>query len=737
MNATNADDVQQLERCISDLIAVLGSSVSWRERSAEYVLNALCDMLLRVLRLSFVYAGLYGEGDVGGYDAARIEARHGIVMQPQDLKAIVAPWLQRDRYLSGGIICNPLEAGTLAVSSVQFGLHTRLGNLVTAASRSDYPSRLELLLLRVAVNQASAVLQGEANLQMRQRAAAELEAKVAKRTEQLLVANQQQWELKGELAAELGAMACLHEFSARLLLAGDLQVVLDETLVAVMGLQSADFGNVQLNDPEQGGLVIAAQRNFQAEFLEYFALVSGDDSACGRAAGMRARVVIEDVETDESFAPHRRIAAAAGFRAVQSTPLISHRGELLGMISTHFRKPHVFSDTELRLTDLYARHATQMIERNRAEDERGKLASIVENSADFIGITSLTGKALFLNAAGRRMVGLRDGEPILDNIQSYIASEDRERLTTQILPAVERAGFWDGEIHLRNIRTGQPVPVLQHIFYTRESRTGRPLALATVCRDISERRRAEQAASQAQQELAHAARVLSMGELTTSIAHEINQPLTAIVANGNACRRWIERDVPDLEQARTSLNNIVRDANRASDVIGRIRAFSAKATVSRSSVDVNDVVREVLALTSNEMRREQVALHTRLSSHLPEVIADRVELQQVVLNLVINSIESMRTIAGRPRALLITSGERNASMVEVAVCDNGAGMGDPQLSQIFEAFFTTKPQGMGLGLSISRRIIETHGGKLRAAANPDYGLTLSFTLPADSVARHG
>jgi PAS domain S-box-containing protein len=414
---------------------------------------------------------------------------------------------------------------------------------------------------------------------------------------------------------------------------------------------------------------------------------------------------------------------------VQSTPLIGHNGEVLGLLSTHFRRPHRPTDSELRLTDLYVRQATQTVERKRAEEDRSRLASIVENSSDFIAIASLAGRVYFLNAAARRMIGLHDSEPIPADMRSYVSREDGERIVRQIVPALERAGFWDGEIALRHVRTGAAIPVLQHVFCVRGSSSDRPTALATVCRDITERRRAEQAAGKAQQELAHAARVLGMGELTTSIAHEINQPLAAIVANGNACRRWIEREVPDLEEARASLDRIIRDANRASEVIQRIRAFSTKAALVRSPLNVNDVVREVLALTHDEMAREQVVLRTQLADNLPAVVADRVELQQVILNLVINSLEAMRTIAGRPRSLTITSPHPQASEIEVAVCDSGSGAEPQVLARLFEVFYTTKPQGMGLGLSISRRIIEAHGGQLLAVPNPEVGLTLHFSLP--------
>jgi PAS domain S-box-containing protein len=356
-------------------------------------------------------------------------------------------------------------------------------------------------------------------------------------------------------------------------------------------------------------------------------------------------------------------------------------------------------------------------------------AAIVQNCSDFIGIVTLDGHPVFVNGAGRRMIGLRDDEPLPAQVKDYVAPAEQDRLLHDILPRVEREGTWDGEITLRHYPGGGGIPVLQHIFYVKEANTGRRLALGTICRDINERKRAEQALAKAQQELAHAARVLSIGELTASLAHEINQPLAAIVANAHASRRWLDRKVPNYKLAQASLENIVRDGNRASAIIQRVRSFSAKALPSRDRLAVNDVIREVVAIASYELAREQVGLRTHLAEDLPAVVADRIELQQVVLNLVINSIEALRPNLDRPKDLLITSARRNKSTVEVSVTDNGSGIDAQHIERMFDAFFTTKSHGMGLGLAISRRIIEAHNGTLRVTPNPQWGLTLAFTLP--------
>ena len=236
---------------------------------------------------------------------------------------------------------------------------------------------------------------------------------------------------------------------------------------------------------------------------------------------------------------------------------------------------------------------------NLATREPAQLAAIVQSCADLVGLATLTGRALYVNLAGRRLIGLREEDALPREISAYVTDGHRERLLHQILPMVAREGFWDGETSLRHFQTDVAIPVLQHIFYVLDPGTGRRLALATICRDVTARKRAELTLSKAQQELAHASRVLSIGELTASLAHEINQPLAAVVANANAARRWLERRPPDQARARESLDNIVRDGNRASAILQRVRDFSAKVPPSRELLNVNDVIREVVSIAAH------------------------------------------------------------------------------------------------------------------------------------------
>jgi PAS domain S-box-containing protein len=240
---------------------------------------------------------------------------------------------------------------------------------------------------------------------------------------------------------------------------------------------------------------------------------------------------------------------------------------------------------------------------------------------------------------------------------------------------------------------------------------------------------AEQALREAQAELAHVTRVTTLGELTASIAHEVNQPLAAVVANAEACLRWLDRDIPDLAAARRSAEWVISDGIRASDVVRRVRALAHKADIEKAPLDVNDIVGEVIALVQRELASHQVSLRTELAPALPKILGDRVQLQQVIINLVMNGIEAMQPVSDRPRELVIRSRQDEAQHACVSVTDCGVGISTDHANRLFNAFFTTKSSGLGMGLSICRSILEAHGGRLSACANEGPGATFQFILP--------
>jgi C4-dicarboxylate-specific signal transduction histidine kinase len=259
--------------------------------------------------------------------------------------------------------------------------------------------------------------------------------------------------------------------------------------------------------------------------------------------------------------------------------------------------------------------------------------------------------------------------------------------------------------------------------------------------DLTERKRAEEALRAVQMQLAHANRVATMGQLTASIAHEVKQPIAATVGNAEAALSWLGHRPPDLDEVRDAVARIVKEGHRASEVIGRIRALVEKAPPLTDRLDINEAIREVIELTHGETVKNGISVRTDLADGLPLIHGDRVQLQQVLLNLIVNAVEAMSDVSKGTRELLITSGEVEGGYVLVAVRDSGPGLDPKCVDRLFETFYTTKATGMGMGLAICRSIIEAHGGRLWACTNEPRGAVFQFTLPVgrDDVVRpeHG
>jgi C4-dicarboxylate-specific signal transduction histidine kinase len=253
--------------------------------------------------------------------------------------------------------------------------------------------------------------------------------------------------------------------------------------------------------------------------------------------------------------------------------------------------------------------------------------------------------------------------------------------------------------------------------------------------EITEREAAEERLIRAQAEVARIARITTMGELAASIAHELNQPLGGIVVSGDACLRWLAAKPPNLDEVLQAVEAIIRDGTRASGVLVRIRGLLRRGEGLRERSDINDVVREVIALSDGELRRNGLSLRTEMPEDLPPVVVDRILMQQVILNLIMNAMEAMRAVSDRVRVLRIRTEEQPSGSIVVLVQDSGVGVDPKHSSRMFEAFYTTKAQGIGMGLTISRSIVEAHGGQLWAVANDGPGSTFCFTLPVDEAGK--
>jgi PAS domain S-box-containing protein len=328
-----------------------------------------------------------------------------------------------------------------------------------------------------------------------------------------------------------------------------------------------------------------------------------------------------------------------------------------------------------------------------------------------------------------RIFGLTPGEGTitLAGMREQIHPEDRPIWNQAAVEALRGASRYD--LEYRVVRPNGELRIVHSQGDMTRDASGRPRSLFGTTQDITERKRAEEALREVQMELTHANRVTTIGQLTASVAHEVNQPIAAAVTNAQAALRWLGAQPPDLEEVRQALGRIIKNGGRAGDVIGRIRALIKKAPPRKDRFDLNEAILDVIALTRSEVLKHGVSLQTQLLTGLPAVDGDRIQLQQVILNLIFNAVEAMSDIDEGARELRINTETDAAGGVLVTVRDTGPGLDATSVDRLFEAFYTTKPGGMGMGLSICRSIIEAHGGRLWACANEPCGAVFQFTLP--------
>jgi PAS domain S-box-containing protein len=360
----------------------------------------------------------------------------------------------------------------------------------------------------------------------------------------------------------------------------------------------------------------------------------------------------------------------------------------------------------------------------RESEQRWK--AVFESSAVGVVIGRPHGGVVAMNATLEKMLGYRQAE-LRDTFFSEMVP-DEEKPQVRACLAELRAGTVR-EYHSQRRYRRRDGTLLWANTSLSVVHDGEAQVLVGIIEDITARKRAEDALAQAQLELARVSRITSMGELAASIAHELNQPLAAIVTNGQACTRWLDAAEPNLQEARAAAVRIVRDANRAAVVIARIRDFLGRPNPHRSVFHPAQVLRDVSSLLEDEARSRGIPLALEVEAELPMVSADRIQLEQVLLNLVMNALEATARIAGS-QPVQMGAEETSPRAVTFRVRDHGAGIDPAERGRIFDAFYTTRPHGMGMGLAISRSIVEAHGGSLWASANPDGGETFCFTVPA-------
>jgi len=464
------------------------------------------------------------------------------------------------------------------------------------------------------------------------------------------------------------------------------------------------------------------------------AAADADASPVAYCATSGEAVLCSDLATEPRWRGWCQAALLHGLEACGCIPIHGNDGQVAGVVLWLSPVPGALETTQRNLVAQCSHLASIAIERTRNE------AALRQSEAFAAKAQRLSQTGTFSWRLGSDEVVWSDevyrildidpaATPTFDLVYSRVHPEDAPAHRETIRRQREAPGDFERSHRLLlPDGTVKWVHLVAHATYDGKGGVEYIAAL----QDITQRRQSEEALGRVRSELAHVARVASLGALTASIAHEVNQPLAGIITNANTCLRMLASDPPNLEGARETVRRTLRDGNRASDVIKRLRALFAKKDATTEALDLNEAAREVIAMLLGELQRKGVVLHPAFADGLPAVRGDRVQLQQVILNLLLNAAEAMLDVHDRPRHMRITTLAEGDS-VRLAVCDNGVGFDPQERERLFQAFHTTKDTGMGIGLSVSRSIIESHGGTLSAALNDGHGATFSFCLPQASA----
>jgi PAS domain S-box-containing protein len=688
-----ADEIKRLQRCINDLVSLLALPAMWSGTKPCDIVHTLLDSLLRMLDLDFVYMRLTNPVAAAHSETVRVPQSQEQMFRPPELCTFLNRWLGDDpqkRYLQ-----ERSHIGDEEVSLVSWplGVQREIGVIVAGSRRADFPRDTEALLLGIAANEALIGLQQARLLTEQKRVADELDQSVAQRTAELAAANE---VLRKEVAERRRAEEALaaSEHNCRLIV---------DSIPGLVALLTP-AGELELVNPQL--------LEYCGRTLEELRLWGTGDTVHAEDLPRVVQLFARSITSGNPYDFETRLRRFDGVHRwfqVRGLPVRDADRRILRWC--------------VLLTDIDERkRAEDALKRSEAFLAEGQRLSRTGSFSWRVETDEITwSEELY------RIFGFERDVPVtLDLIGTRFHPEDIPLLNVMVERA--RGAVRDLEYEHRLLMPDDSVRYLHLIAHLIRDHDGR-LEYVGAVQDVTQRQISEEALAKARSELANVARVTSLAMLTASIAHEVNQPLSGIVTNASTCLRMLTLDQPNVDGARETARRTIRDSNRASDVITRLRALFSKKDTIAERVDLNDATREVIALSLSELQRNRVVLRCELADDLPLVTGDRVQLQQVILNLLRNGSDAMNTVHDRPRELLIRTERDEGDRALLSVKDAGIGFDPQSMDKLFQAFYTTKNDGMGIGLSVSRSIIEQHDGRLWATPNDGPGATFSFSIP--------
>jgi PAS domain S-box-containing protein len=706
-----AREIQRLQRCINDLVSLLALPAVWSGTDPSQVVRILLDSLLRMLSLEFVYARLKNATGAESLEILRVSESGKLKMPLPEIARTLKNWFEENGQESSAPIRSRFGDESISIVSVPLGVHAEIGMIVLGCDRLDFPGQSESLLLSVAANQASIGLQ-EARLIAEQRQiAAELDRRVAERTAELAAANE---ELTKEIVErKLAEERLRHEEQE---------------------LKRSEVHKAAILDSSPDCVVAIDHEGRITEF----------NPAAEQTFGHRRSDVLGRPLSEVIIPPSLREKHHTGFARYLTTGdsrVLGRRLEMTALCADGREFP-----VELTITRIpqdgppaFTGHLRDITARKRSEDalrvahaqvlrSEERWRSVFENSAVGVALTDLNGRFIATNPVYQKMLGYTELELQSLTFLDITREQDLDsngKLIVELI-AGERQQFQMEKQYRR--KDGTSVWVRNNVSIVPGTERV-PRFLMALSEDITQRKLSEAALAKARSELTNVARITSLGVLTAAIAHEVNQPLSGIITNASTCLRMLSAAPPKIDGALETVRRTIRDGNRASDVITRLRTLYNKKEPSPEWIDLNEAAREVTALSLSELQRSGVILRYELADDIPPLVADRIQLQQVILNLLRNAVDAMSTIDDRPRELLIRTERDLENQVQLSVKDTGLGLTPQAAEKVFEAFYTTKADGMGIGLSISRSIIEAHQGRIWATPNEGPGSTFLFAIP--------